>query len=85
MTKNDEKLNNEKNTLDSCQTNRANRSKRTSGIVIAIAISIYLLLILFRQEVLVGGSCATLALLSFVVGFPFVLKHHNKISVYILS
>jgi len=72
MTKIDEKLNNKQATFDSCKPNCANRRKRTSHIVIAVAISIYLLAILFRQEVFVGGSCATLALLSFVVGFPFV-------------
>lgn len=72
MTKNDEKLNNEQTTLDSYHTNRANRSKRISRIAIAVVISIYLLLILFRQEALVGGSFAGLAFLSFVVGFPLV-------------
>ncbi len=72
MTKKDEKLNNKQAILDSCQTNRIIPGTRTSRIVIAIAILIYLLAILFRQEVLVGGSSSFLAFLSFVVGFPFV-------------
>ena len=72
MTKNDEELNNKQSPLDSCQTNGVIPRKWTARVVIAVAISIYLLAILFRQEVLVGGSFPTLAFLSFVVGFPFV-------------
>lgn len=72
MTRSAEKLNNKQTPLGSCRTNGVILGKRTVRVVIAVAFSIYLLSILFRQEVLVGGSCATLALLSFVVGFPFV-------------
>lgn len=77
MTNNVEKLNNKRATLDSCQTNRIIPSKRTSRIIIAVAISIYLLLILFRQEALVGGSFAGLAFISFVVGFPLVTLYYS--------
>lgn len=72
MTRSNEKLNHKKAPLCSCQNNGVIPRKRTARVVIAIAISIYLLAILFRQEALVGGSFNTLASLLFVVGFPFV-------------
>lgn len=72
MTNNAEKLNSKQAPLDSCQTNGVIPRKWTARIIIAVAISIYLLAVLFRQEVLVGGSSNTLAFLLFFVGFPFV-------------